>query len=144
SETLFRLSGARLSLDPEAPTSPWEWKGAGQAPIQSLTMVWGVRGSTGNTVNDQPHITLSLSAHEISLALRVPEGIEPPVSSAVRNLKASGAEMGYGVEDGSWLAAYRYPIAQGAPTLLALQVQLEADLERLVPLWERTFTQISG
>ena len=85
-----------------------------------------------------------MSAHEISLALRVPEGIDPPVASAVRNLKASGAEMGYGVEDGSWLAAYRYPIATGAPTLLALQVQLEADLERLVPLWERTFTQISG
>ena len=143
-QTLVRLSGGRLSLDPNEPTTPWELKGRGEAPIQSLTLCWVVQGSSRDRGSDQPQITLSLSAHEVSLALRVPEGIDPPAPSTVRNLKASGAELGYGVEDGSWLAAYRYGITEPAPTLLSLQVLLEADLERLVPLWERIFTQISG
>jgi len=144
SETLSRLSGERLGPDEAQPTSPWEVEGLDALPIESMTMYWGILQSGTSGFTDQPHISLTLSAHEVSLALRVPEGIDPPINAAVRNLKASGAEMGYGVEDGSWLAAYRYPFAERAPTVLSLRIQLEADLERLVPLWDRVATQVNG
>jgi hypothetical protein len=143
-ETLSRLSRGRLGPDEAQPTSPWKVEGPDAPPIESMTMYWKILQSRPSGFSAQPHISLTLNAHEVSLALRVPEGIDPPVNAAVRNLKASGAEMGYGVEDGSWLAAYRYPFAERAPTLLSLRIQLEADLERLVPLWDRVAAQVNG
>jgi len=144
--TITRLSGDRLDI---VPTQETNWKVAepGGVPIQSLSILWAETSRAHSSEEgqlDKPHIALTLSASEISMALRVPEGIEPPAVSAVRNLKASGAEMGYGVEDGSWLAAYRYPLTSRPPTLLSLEVRFEADLERLVPLWQRIAAPVNG
>lgn len=144
--TVSRLSGDRLAILPTQETC-WKVAESGGEPIQSLSILWAeTSGShtSGAGPLDKPHIALTLSAREISMALKVPEGIEPPVVSAVRNLKASGAEMGYGVEDGSWLAAYRYPLTGRPPTLLSLEVLFEADLERLVPLWQRIAAPVNG
>ncbi len=134
---LARYSGGRLHphYDEKSRTSPWRLEAGSR--IDAISIAWGAGDHAPPQFVDRPHVEVELSKGELRIALdTVARGFVPPLDEArLDALRDEGIAIELTLDGTPAIFAKVYSLPDPAPSVSTIVAALEADLERLVPLW---------
>lgn len=134
---LARYSGGRLHphYDEKSRTSPWRLEAGSR--IDVISIAWGAGDHAPAQFADRPHIEVELSKGELRIALDAADrGFAPALDEATLDaLRDEGIAVELTLEGLPATFAKVYSLPDPAPSVSTVVAALEADLERLVPLW---------
>jgi hypothetical protein len=139
---LTRLSTGRLHPhhDEKSRTSPWRLDLDADGRIDAIGIAWGAGEHAPARFADRPHLAVELTGEALRVRLDTHgKRLEPPVSfEETQSLAAAGFRIEPAEPEGEPQAITKtYMTASPMPSTSQVARTLEADFERLVPLWAR-------